>query len=266
MGKHLHPGRYGCEKFKEALRCLFFIYLEPMPNLYSTGDILTQLDACAKNFNFPVLDNGYIYPITSRMTVFGDLESWVIVVECVGYHYRFKGHDGLENSFYMYGNRLPFEPGINYDFGLWVTGDSDEGSTFMGDQFGTLDPGVSSMMIRETKIAIPRDRAWYASRDVELADPAGIRGYELLRAVLPEYRGDLLATDEEICEAFRQELPKLLQLDEWYHPDIIGEEKPSENETFQLVAAVLAAGDAGLYQPARQPNNHWRNWPFGGKA
>lgn len=236
-----------------------------IPN-FSASDILTQLDTCAKDFNFPVLDNGYIYPITSRMTVLGDLERWVIVVECLGYQYRFKGHSGLENCFYIYGNQLPYPPGMNYDLGLWVTDDSEEGLTFTEDQFGTLSKGITTMKIRDTKVTIPADPAWYASRGVELTDPDAIRGYEFLRACLPEYRGLLLATDEEIRGVFPGELPRLLQLDEWYHPDIIGEEKPSENETFQLLAAVLESGDAGLYQPARQANNHWSNWPFGGKA
>lgn len=238
-----------------------------MPNPhFSASDILTQLDACAKDFNFPVLDNGYIYPITSRITVFGDLETWVIAVEALGYHYRFKGHSGLENCFYMYGNRLPYARGINYDLGLWVTGDSDEGATFAEDAAGTLNAGVQTMMIREKKVVIPRDADYYAAEQIVLKDPAAIRPYEILRGLLPAYRADLLATDEELCEAFPQQLPKLLQLDEWYHPDIIGEELPSGNETFQLIAAVLAAGDAGLYQPTRAANNHWRHWPFGGTA
>ncbi|PSL28165.1 DUF7003 family protein [Chitinophaga ginsengisoli] len=238
-----------------------------MPNdkaVFSKNDILTQLDACAKDFNFPVLDNGYIYPVTSRLSVFGDLERWVIVVEVVGYHYRFSGHGGVENCLYIYGNSLGFEPGINNDNVLLVTADSDEGAVFVGDQWGTLNPDVHSMLIRDQKISIPKDPAFYAARNVELKNPPSIRVYEFMRASLPEYKTEFLAVEDEIYDCFRQNLPKIMQLDEWYHPDIAGEERPSENETFQMIAAVLESGDSSLYKPTKSANNHWSNWPYGG--
>lgn len=231
---------------------------------FSTNDILTQLDACAKDFNFPVLDNGYIYPVVSRLSVFGDLESWVIAIEVVGYHYRLYGHDSVENCLYIYGNRLGFEPGMNNANVLLVTADSDEGATFVGDQWGTLNPDVHSMLIRDQKVSIPKDPAFYTSRNVELKNPPSIRVYEFMRANLPEYKTEFLAIEDEIYDCFRQNLPKIMQLDEWFHPDIAGDEKPSENETFQMIATVLESGDRSFYKPTKDPNNHWSNWPYGG--
>lgn len=226
------------------------------------SDVLAQLDACAKEFNFPVLDNGYIYPVTSRLSVFGNDKSWVIVVEVAGYHYRFPGHSGVENCQYVFGNMLPFNPGISYDNVLMVTADSDEGPTFIKD--GIIDPAIHSMLIRDQQINIPKDPAFYASRGVTLKDPSVVNIYEFMRASLPENRMEFLATEDELYDSFRQDLPKLLQLDEWFHPDVAMEEKPSENETFRLIAAVLETGDIDLYKPEKSPNNHWSNWPYGG--
>jgi hypothetical protein len=56
-----------------------------------------------------------------------------------------------------------------------------------------------------------------------------------------------------------------MQLDEWFHPDIANDEKPSENETFQFIANVLESGSSDCYQPTKSPNNHWSNWPDGGR-
>ena len=53
-------------------------------------------------------------------------------------------------------------------------------------------------------------------------------------------------------------------LDGWHHPDVVADERPSANETFQQLAAVLSTGDASLYQPVQPFNTHWRHWPEGG--
>jgi len=233
---------------------------------YSASDILDQLDTCAKDYNFPILDNGYIYPVVSRLSVFGNTERWVIAVEVVGYHYRFNGHSGVENCLYIYGNSLPFYPGLNNSNVLLTTADSDEGPTFITDTFGTLNPEVHSLLLRDEKISIPKDPAFYASRDVELTNPPAVRAYEFMRACLPEYKASFLATKKEIYECFGQDIPMIMQVDEWCHPDIIEEEKPSENETFQQIATLLESGDISCYKPTKPANNHWRNWPLGGCA
>jgi hypothetical protein len=236
-----------------------------MSNVHFTaGDILAQLDECATNFSFPMLDNGYIYPVTSRLSVFGDKERWVITVESVGYFQRLQGHEAMETSVYVFGNSIGFEPGMANGNTLWLTEDSDDGPAFLNDQFGTLNPEVDTMLIRDKKVTIPKDPAFYVARNVELADAPAVRVYEFMRACLPEHRAALLATEDELYDTFRQNLPKLLQLDEWFHPDVADEQKPSENETFQQIAAVLESGDVSLYKPTMEPNNHWRNWPVGG--
>jgi hypothetical protein len=38
----------------------------------SKGDILRQFDGAAQRFTFPMLDNGYVYPVDVRLTAFRD--------------------------------------------------------------------------------------------------------------------------------------------------------------------------------------------------
>ena len=40
--------------------------------------------------------------------------------------------------------------------------------------------------------------------------------------------------------------------------------RPGSYETWQLIARVIATGDATLYSPTLKPNSHWTNWPDAG--
>jgi hypothetical protein len=84
------------------------------------------------------------------------------------------------------------------------------------------------------------------------------------RSLVPEHRDALLATDEEIRRRIPDDLPQILQLEEWAHPDVSGEVLPSQSETFCQIADVLVTGDVSRYAPTEPPNTHWSNWPVGG--
>ena len=59
-------------------------------------------------------------------------------------------------------------------------------------------------------------------------------------------------------------LVKILELDEWHHPDTVNDEMPSDTESFQQLVQVLVQGDVSLYRPTEPPNTHWSHWPDGG--
>ena len=43
-------------------------------------EILGVLDACASSFNFPAMDNGYVYPAASKLSVYRSEEDWAFVI------------------------------------------------------------------------------------------------------------------------------------------------------------------------------------------
>ena len=57
--------------------------------------ILDQLDGCAREFTFPILDNGYVYPVDQRMHVMRSETMWMIVIEVVGFNPWAGGIDGI---------------------------------------------------------------------------------------------------------------------------------------------------------------------------
>jgi hypothetical protein len=74
----------------------------------------------------------------------------------------------------------------------------------------------------------------------------------------------LVATETEVRERVPNDIPRIIELHDWFHPDVVNGELPSENETFKQIAEVLETGSVVAYRPTHKPNTHWRNWPKGG--
>jgi hypothetical protein len=231
---------------------------------YTVQEILLQLDNCAEDFTFPMLDNGYIYPVDSRLSAYRDNERWALIIEVLGFHCRAGGHDGIDNCLHVFGNCLEFEPGTNNANFLYMTNNSDDGDAFDEEYMNSLNPKVKSLLLRGQKIEITTDPDFYKSRGIELEDSPKIMIWEFLRAVNSDLKEQFLATEDEIRQRIPKDLPLLLKLEEWHHNDLADGEMPSQNETFQMIAKVLETGNANLYSPTKEPNNHWRNWPDGG--
>ncbi|TVZ23802.1 hypothetical protein JM84_2756 [Dokdonia sp. Hel_I_63] len=231
---------------------------------YSRKSILKQLDSCAQNFTFPMLDNGYIYPVTSRMTAYRDDERWALIIEVVGFNYRGGGHDGINNCLHVFGNCIVTEPGTDNSNFLNMTNDSEDFKTFDEEFEESLNPNAVTMVLRGQKVLINHSPEFYLNKGIELEDKSVIYIWEFLRGLVPKYDEVLLATDQELRERIPKNLPLVLALSEWNHPDCADSELPSENETFRQIAEVLETGNREFYKPTKDPNNHWKNWPEGG--
>jgi uncharacterized protein DUF7003 len=174
------------------------------------------------------------------------------------------GTGGIDDALYCFGNCLAKAPGISPERTLRPVKDGDSGPLFEPPDGMTLRSGATDLRIRGRSVEVPRAPEHYLQRDVFLESPPDVQGFELLRGLLPENRELLLATDEEIQALLPPDLPRLLRLDEWSHPDISEGDLPSESPTFQLLAKVLETGDVSLYKPRSKPNTHWSRWPEGG--
>ena len=235
-----------------------------MSAAYTRAEILAQLDACAQAFTFPMLDNGYVYPGDVRLTAYRDDERWALVIEAVGYHAQAGGHDGLYNCLHLFGNCLSRPPGTaNEDF-ISLTGDGPDGPTFDDEFEWYVRPEVRSIRIRGQVVPVDVSLEALAARGVEPLEPPRVSATDLMRSLLVDYRELLLATEAELRARVLADLPCILRLDEWHHPDLASSELPSQSRTFQMIADVLESGDATRYQPTDPPNTHWSHWPEGG--
>jgi len=232
---------------------------------YTAAEILAQLDSVAEDYDvFPMLDNGYLYPITARLRCYRTLETWLIALEHVDvFNHEFDlDAAGLHLSL--------FGPGLAKKVSLqpFATGD---GELFDEDEQGFLaiHPSCTELRLRGQRLAVSGDPARYAELGVPLALASDrVILPDVLRSLLPQHREDMLWTveerDERIQEVCDPPPPELLVLDEWRHPDLAAGQLPSECESFCLLAEALACGDAARYAPTEPPNTHWSNWPEGG--
>lgn len=233
------------------------------PAIFSQSDILGQLDDCALKFDFPMLDNGYVYPADVRLHALADQTRWAIVIEHLGYHMRVGDHSGITNCISYYGNCLQRNPGSALEDFLMVTANAPGDSTFEQDAGWYLRAPKGQIYIRDQLIDFDCTAEKLEEIGIEMTDTQP-SGTELLRSLVLEYRGLFLATEKELRRQIPKDLPCILTLNEWHHPDLAGDDLPSANETFQLIASVLCTGDASAYSPTLPPNTHWSNWPEGG--
>lgn|GEM_PF-248657 len=261
----------------------------------TAAGVLHQLDFRAQTFSFPLLDNGHLFQADSRLSAYGDGKCWAVIIEILGYNPRATGYEGFADALYCFGNCLKGQPPGLSDVGSVYTA-SDGPKVPLFSQGNDLNTDAESLCIRDIVVPINRDPVFLASKRIgprfdaahlkayamrqkeplrknlldaarRMEDAGGadeFRGQDLLRSLVPEHRNLLLATDDELSQRLSMELPLLLRLDAWHHPDISAGELPSESEAFKMIAEVLATGDASWYKPTQEPNTHWSNWPMGG--
>ncbi|MGC3956647.1 MAG: hypothetical protein QM813_01325 [Verrucomicrobiota bacterium] len=226
-------------------------------------EILDQLDQCAEQYVFPMLDNGYIYPGDVRLTIYRDNVDWLMILEHFGANPRTLGYASFQNCLYVFGSKLPRQPGTANESFLEPMA-SAPGDWIFDAEFGwNVVDGAHSVLLRGQLVEFDLSSTALERKGIELYD--GQRdAVAVMRSLLPEHRDLILASDAELAARNPHGLPLWLRLDEWHHPDLAKEELPSQSETFQMLAAAIATGDKSKYCPTKSPNTHWKNWPEGG--
>jgi hypothetical protein len=242
---------------------------------FRKSPILKVFDDCARDFTFPVLDNGYVYLAATRLSAYAAHSSWALVIEVFGFSPRAGWPDlsiytfasQLHNrdtsdryitpeAYQNYLRRNPhneFRPAYPIEEGDWQDPDDLE----------LVHESARDVLVRGASIPLPT-REQYGNHGIALANPPRVHVYELCRFLAATLRPQVLGTVDERRVSVPPHLRELLVLDEWNHPDVADRVLPSKSETFQQLARVLEAADAGLYKPTKLPNTHWSNWPEGG--
>lgn len=204
------------------------------------SDILDQLDNAA---SWPNLEDEGVDMASVRLHAYGDGARWALVIEVLGSSTGF-GPTSIHTALYSFGG----EPGVRFVFS------ADVGPA-LDNLTGEIRPD-GYLLVRNRRIPVDLSPATLERKNISVRyERPG--DFELLLSLLPEERDALLASEEELREVVG-ELPKILQLEEWNHPRM--GEKPSDSETFRLLAQVLATGNAEHWRPVTAPNTHWENW------
>lgn len=247
-------------------------------------EVLLQLDeqSTLVQMNIPLFGAG-LYFIDARMSIFANKARWAILIEVVQVSTGGIHHFCNINHVYRFGNFLSRPIGLNENCYFVLTDDGDDEPLFNSHNFINLR--AKTMELRGHLLTIPRDPKIYDSKGIKLVnsneydskaaftalengtmivDKNDISLTALLRVLTPEYRDYFFLPDEAKQAEFLYPIPKILQLEQWYHPPYDEEntllEIPSKCETFQLIAKVIATCDPSEYKPTKKPNTHWSNW------
>ena len=232
--------------------------------MIKSEEILNQLDKNTKEYNFPMLDNGYVYLAGTKMSLYRDSLRWALIIEVVGFNYRGGGHNGISNCIHIYGNCLLLNEGMNNENFINLTDNYNHCNTFDEEEEFYLNPNCDSFLLRGNVTKLIHDRSIYNSNGIILEDENKINAFEFLRLLSVNEFEKLIATEIEIRKNIPTDLPKIMELEDWFHPDLADNELPSNNETFIQISKVLETGNLNLYKPTKEPNTHWKNWPDGG--
>lgn len=238
-------------------------------------DILAALDRCAEQFTFPMLDNGYVYPAATRLSLYRSPDDWGMVIEVFGFSPR----SGLPDiHVYTFASRLVRAKSVNdyvsrQAYEAYLENNEHNESTFIypieeGVWLDTEDSellaaGTSTATVRGEPVDTPPLQE-YGAHGITLQDPSSVYVFEFCRLLAASARNSVLATADERRKCIPPELEQIMQLEDWNHPDLGNGELPSSNATFKSLAEVLAHGNIAAHQPSGEPNTHWKNWPEGG--
>jgi hypothetical protein len=242
---------------------------------WRSEDVLSVLDKCCDAFTFPMLDNGYVYLSATRLSLYRSEQDWAIAIEVFGFSPR----SGVpDTQIYTFGSRLlrsksSADFASPQAFAAYVANNPNNESTFVfpvddGDWLDADNPevladGEHTVLVRRNPIRTPAPTE-YAAKGIILENSSEVQVYEFCRWLAASHRDSVLATPEERRSCIPSDLIQVLQLEEWSHPDVVNDERPSSNQTFRSLADVLISGDVSRYEPAGAPNTHWENWPDGG--
>lgn len=251
-----------------------FSLFKKRPNRpFTSRDILSALDKSAADFQFPMLDNGYIYLAASRLSLYGSTDCWAIVIETFGFSPRVgepdltittisnRLHNRNSVSDYVsldaYQSYLSNKP--NTDMrqfwpipnASWIDQDDPEHVVLNG-----------ILHLRERKMGIP-ERADIEAAGIELESDR-IAIFEVCRFLAEKHRADVLGTEIERRVSVDPQMREILMLDDWHHPDLAASQMPSQTRTFKNFAQILEDGNLDRFRVSEVPNNHWKNWPDGG--
>ncbi|WHY28688.1 DUF7003 family protein [Bacillus wiedmannii] len=214
-------------------------------------DILNILDKKQSNYEFVAFDNDYMDISQVKFSLFfKDNKDWLMVFQVVGV-----GSLGVCNDIQVYGDR------INHSIGDDGILQLNNGDYELFDDEGEFIPDIynGSLKIREHHLEYRFIKEDYVENGIEVQTTESYPTYFMrMLATNDEARTLLWWSKEEILEEFciEGDWEVAYETEEWQH---VEDEKVSENEFFQSVAAAIEKKDPSVIVN-KNANTHWKNW------
>jgi hypothetical protein len=227
--------------------------------IMTAQEILNKLD----DEKFPILGSHYSlkqFHGDQKLTVYRNEHRWAMLIQILYFDDYFEEFNGTLLKTYLYSNSIPdfcetetFFDLVQHDYDAFRI-DSKNNTV--------LNPKLKEIKVRDQAINIQIDELHFSSKDIDIENIKSIKPWEFMRSILPENAHHFWLTPEEISWRIPNGLVEILNLQDWYHPNFLKWEKPSDSPSFIEIASVIATGDASNYCTKEQ-NTHWSNWPEG---
>jgi hypothetical protein len=206
-------------------------------------DILEELDAAARRFEFPVLDSGYVQLVGTRLTAFSRAPHWAIAIEVLGLNDRMDLD--LNDVVYLYRNDVDGARPI-----------AEIVPAVPSDQFSLDERDV----LTEARTTVEARSGAVLELDLQTGTPL-VDVYRAAFVAAPDAL--FVGSWDRVAPPLFSTEP-LLKLHEWCHPDVAGGELPSEVEVFREVVRVVVDPSSGPIELHDPPNTSWEHWPEAG--
>ena len=129
-----------------------------------------------------------------------------------------------------------------------------------------LNPNADALLIDNVEYELVHDRQKYLAANIPLENEDCIGIQEYLRLIWPSIKNKPFLNEDALLAVTYPELTIKMQLDKWWHPNVVIEEMPSEVDTFVEIARAIVDNNYGglMDKLLAKTNTHWRNWPEGG--
>ena len=219
--------------------------------------ILRQLDEAAETYRFPAFDNAHYPAADARLTAFRGSREWLLVFQVIA---AAVSQGRFVNNVYAFGNEIE-RPGLQD--GIEIISESPYQKMWDEDMEFVLDLHGFEVMINGRRRAFAPTQADYglAGIDLQSSDEPMLL---LLRWITSEIGGELFLDDKSLlaaCGRSGAELHRFLEVDDWRHPDVVSDEKPSSTPCLTSLAHALERNDPRLYVCREETfNTHWTFW------
>lgn len=217
-------------------------------------------------YNFFIdLEHGYFLTAGNKIHIFADSKRWAIIFEVNDYNNRLNQaqiqqiyigncikYNKEKNSNLEYISNINFLPII----------DELEFEKAMENQTNN-----KFINIRNKKVRFENDYKKYEKLGIKINDSnytAKISLGEFIRYLQETNPAILNATQKELKANIPKNIPYLTTINEYHYASFYNKElTPSKQETFLLIAKILASRNIAKWQPTLKANNHWSNWVSG---
>ncbi len=231
-------------------------------HVIDVNETLRLLNKHAAEFNFPVLDNVNLALADARLTTLRSEENWCMLFEIVAYSFQ---ESEFVRDVYAYGNCVYPEGLQGEEIVLTSSPDEPLFDPVTGDCIA--DWRKWKVLIKGKEYSFSPSLQEYAEARIDISAPSGpgsIREIDILRFLVHKLDHPFFGEEKEL----RGFVPKcknvtpFLQTTQWQHPDVAGDELPSQCVSIQTLVRAIADGNSAQFNPGK-PNTHWSHWEQG---